>query len=153
LLPRRTPDIAAENVRPRGETHGFTTLKQAIKRLGSRTIDRRTNVGRALNQWRRDLIADLGGDRAISTSQAALVDLAVKNRLMLDSIDAWLLSQPSLVDKRRRALLPVVRERQQLADALARYVQALGLERRRERVADLREYLQEHYGDAGGSGR
>lgn len=60
---------------------------------------------------------------------------------MLDSIDAWLLVQPSLVNLRRRALLPVVRERQQLADALARYLGQLGLERRGKPVPDLASYL------------
>jgi hypothetical protein len=49
---------------------------------------------------------------------------------MLDSIDAWILTQPSLVNKRNRSLLPVVRERTQLADALARYLGMLGLSRR-----------------------
>jgi hypothetical protein len=39
--------------------------------------------------WPRDLVADLGSD--ISTQQSALIDLAVKSKLLLDSIDAWLL--------------------------------------------------------------
>ena len=60
---------------------------------------------------------------------------------MLDSIDAWLLAQPSLVNKRKRALLPVVRERTQLADSLARHLSALGLERRGKPTQSLREYL------------
>ena len=50
---------------------------------------------------------------------------------MLDSIDSWVLQQSSLVDKRTRRLLPVVQQRQQIADALARYLVMLGLERRR----------------------
>ena len=60
---------------------------------------------------------------------------------MLDSIDAWLLAQPSLVNKRKRALLPVVRERTQLADSLARHLSALGLERRAKPTQSLQEYL------------
>lgn len=95
--------------------HGLTTLKRAVNGLGGRTIDMRTTLGKALAQWRADLVADLGGRDAISTQQAAVIDLAVKTKLLLDSIDAWLLTQPvSLVDRRRRALIPVVRERQQL---------------------------------------
>jgi hypothetical protein len=70
----------------------------------------------------------LGGD--ISTQQAALVDLAVKSKLLLDSIDAWLLVQPSLVNARKKSLLPVVKDRQALADGLTRYLLALGLHRR-----------------------
>jgi hypothetical protein len=41
-----------------------------------------------------------------------LIDLGVKTKLLLDSIDAWILIRRSLIDQRRRALLPVVRERQ-----------------------------------------
>jgi len=35
---------------------------------------------------------------AISTQQAQVVDLAVKTKLLLDSVDAWLLTQRSLVN-------------------------------------------------------
>ena len=91
-------------------------------------IDRRTVTGRALAKWRTDLITDLGGD--VSTQQSAIIDLAVKSKLLLDSIDVWLLTQPSLINQRKRSLLPVVKERQALADALARYLTVLGLARR-----------------------
>lgn len=77
-----------------------------------------------------DLIRDIGGPEAVSTQQIAVVDLAVKSKLLLDSIDAWLLTQPTLVNARKRSLLPVVRERQALADALSRYLGQLGLERK-----------------------
>lgn len=75
-----------------------------------------------------------------------LVDLSTKTKLLLDSIDSWLLRQPSLIDKRRRALLPVVRERQTLADALARYLTLLGLERKPKPTQALGEYLAKTYG-------
>jgi hypothetical protein len=78
-------------------------------------IDKRTVTGKALARWRADLIQDLGGD--VSTQQFASVDLAVKSKFLLDSIDAWLLVQPSLINVRKRSLLPVVRERQALAMA------------------------------------
>lgn len=126
--------------------HGLTTLKQAVKGLGGRVIDRRTTLGKALAKWRGDLIQDLGGKEAISTQQEALVDLAVKSKLILDSIDAWLLTQRSLINARKRSLLPAVRERQQLADGLARYLGQLGLERRTKEVPSLTEYLNTRYG-------
>ena len=120
-------------------THGITALKRAVNGIGNRArlIDRRTVTGKALAKWRNDLIADLGGD--ISTQQAALVDLAVKSKLILDSIDAWLLTQKSLVNTKRKSLLPVVTQRQTLADGLARYLQALGLHRKQseQTLADL----------------
>ena len=99
-------------------------MKGALSRRGNKAIDRRTMTGKALAKWRSDLIADLGGN--VSTQQSALIDLAVKSKLLLDSIDAWLLTQRSLVNARKKALLPVVRERTALADSLARYLSMLG---------------------------
>lgn len=58
-----------------------------------------------------------------------MIELCVKCKLLLDSIDAWLLTQDSLINKRKKTLLPVVRERQTLADGLARYLTTLGLDR------------------------
>jgi hypothetical protein len=120
--------------------HGLTRLKTAVRRLGGRVVDRRTTLGKALAEWRQELIQDLGGLDAVSTQEKAVIELAVKTKLLLDSIDAWLLTQPSLVNARRRTLLPVVVQRQQLADALARYMNMLGLKRRRERL-DLAQSL------------
>lgn len=128
--------------------HGLRLLKRAVKELGSRAIDKRTALGKALARWRSDLVADLGGAEAISTQEEAMVDLAVKTKLLLDSVDAWLLIQPTLINARRRALLPVVKERTQLADALARYMTQLGLKRRARPAPSLTEYLASHYGGA-----
>ena len=83
----------------------------------------------------------IGAKTCLAALRQDAFDLAVRTRLLLDSIDAWLLTQPSLVNQRKRALLPVVRERQALADALARYLAQLGLERRAKQVPDLQSYL------------
>ncbi len=77
----------------------------------------------------------------MSTQQDAIISFAIKTKLILDSVDVWLLQQASLIDKRKRALLPAVRERQSLGDALARYLAMLGLERR-HKVKTLGELLQ-----------
>lgn len=120
--------------------HGLTTLKKAVRVLGGRAIDRRTALGRALEDWRHSIIQDLGGVDQTSTQQRQVIDLAVKTKLILDSIDAYLVKQPSLVNHRKRIVLPVVLQRQQLADALARYMTTLGLERR-SKVLSLTDYL------------
>jgi hypothetical protein len=102
--------------------HGLRPLREAVKGLGGRVIDKRTSLGKTLAKWRADLIDDLGGADSISTQQSALIDLCVKSKLILDSIDARLLTQPSLINKQKKTLLPAVRERQALADGLARYL-------------------------------
>ena len=125
-------------------THGLNTLKHAINGVGNRVIDRRTVTGKALAKWRADLVQDLGGDDSISTQQSAIIDLAVKSKLLLDSIDVWLLTQPSLINVRKRTLLPVVVQRQQLADGLVRYLQTLGLKRVAKPTQTLDDYVREN---------
>jgi len=122
-------------------THGLGTMKRAIKTLGGRAIDGRTSVGKALAQWQAELVDDLGGRAAISTQEKALVELCVRTKLMLDSIDHWLLQQPRLVNIRKRALLPVVIQRTTLANALSQYLGQLGLTRRAKPTATLADYL------------
>src|SRR5215468_2879870 len=85
------------------ESHGLYSMKSAMVRLGSRAIDGRSEVGVALRKWRKDLIADLGGD--VSVQQSAIIELAIKSKLMLDSVDAWLMLQPSLILKRKKILM------------------------------------------------
>jgi hypothetical protein len=98
-------------------------------------------MGRALAAWRSELLADLGGIEAVSTQELALVEEAVKTKLILDSVDAWLLSQPTLINKRTRSVLPVVRDRQALVSTLRGLLGDLGLKRRGKAMPSLGEYL------------
>jgi hypothetical protein len=131
------------------QKHGHYLLKRVVMELGSRTIDRRTTVGKALLEWRAEIIRDLGGD--VSAQRRAVIDDAVTTKLVLDSIDNWLLQQPSLINARKRCLFPVVLQRQQLADSLLRHLSALGLERKAKQVTDLRTYLAERESQGNGS--
>lgn len=124
--------------------HGLTTLMSRVTLRGLHAIDRRTAAARALVAWRQELMADLGGETALSAQQRALVETAVRTRLFLEHLDAWLLAQPSLINARRRSVLPVFRDRLQLADALSRQLQALGLERHQPKPADLGAYLAKY---------
>lgn len=126
----------------------LAAIKRALKRLGGPAIDGRTTLAKALAQFRADLVQDLGGPAAISTQQAALVDLVVKTKLLIDTVDNWLLTHPSLVNGRKRALHPVVLQRQQLADSLARFLGQLGLEHRARPIPLLEEYLARSYGES-----
>ncbi len=143
MIPSKPPDHTPRTY----SKHGLTVLKRAVKGLGGRVIDRRTALGKALAQWRTELINDLGGLGAVSTQEVAVVDLAVRTKLLLDSIDAWLLTQRSLINVKQRALLPAVLQRQQLADGLARYLIQLGLARRKAPTKSLEQYVTEKYGN------
>ena len=139
---RSHPAEPSKQPNPRNTKHGLTLMKRGLKLAGTKAIDRRTSVGKALDHWRDQLIADLGGDQQVSTQQLAVVTLAVRTKLLLDSIDNWLLHQPSLINARKRAVIPAVTQRQQLADSLSRLMKDLGLERRAKTVPTLQQYLE-----------
>jgi hypothetical protein len=113
--------------------------------LGPRPLDQALDpqgpIGRALAEWRRDLTQDLGGPESITTAQAGMVELAVRTKLMLDSVDGFILTMESPVNQRRRSVYPVILQRQSLANGLARFLEALGLERRAPKTLSLAEYL------------
>jgi hypothetical protein len=145
------PAAPKQNGHGNATKHGLTILKRAVNGLGNRLIDRRTATGKALAKWRADLIQDLGGD--VSTQQSAIIDLAVKSKLLLDSIDVWLLTQPSLINQRKRSLIPVVKERQALADGLAKYLNSLGLKRVAKDADTLESYINRTYGNQNNDGQ
>ena len=114
---------------------------RGLSRPSRRTVlDRRTATGKALAAWRTELLDDLGGIEAVSTQELALVEEAVKTKLILDSVDAWLLSQKTLINRRRRSVLPVVRDRQALVSTLRGLLGDLGL-KRRSKAMTLDAYL------------
>jgi len=144
---------ANHNRRPgnaNAQKHGLTRLKHAVNTLGNRAIDRRTTIGKALAAWRFELLTDLGGIEAVSTQELALVEEAVKTKLILDSVDAWLLTQPTLIHKRNRSVLPAVRDRQALVSTLRGLLGDLGLKRRAKAMPSLGEYLATRGGNGGG---
>jgi len=121
----------------RCEMHGLAALKVR----SWKQIDRRSSGFKAIMAWKAELLRDLGGD--VSAQRLALVDLALRTRLYLEHVDCWLVQQESLLNRRRKTLIPALRERQQLVDSLARLLGQLGLERVAQRVPALSEYLRE----------
>src|SRR5438876_9787012 len=115
----KPPGVQPRDGRGRYQRHGLHTLRKAVQTLGKRALpSRSTALGRALHEWRVALITDLGGDDTITTQQRALVELAVRTKLLVDSVDAYVLSMPSPVNKRSRILFPVVKERGALVGQL-----------------------------------
>ena len=136
-------------VRPRSRT-GLNALKARVKIRGLSAIDIRTLAGRALVEWRRELLEALGGEGTVSPQRRAIVDVIVRTKLYIDSLDAWLVEQPSLIQKKRRAVVPVLKERQQLADSLTRQLAHVGLERlQRDVVPTLAELSRQAIAEGG----
>jgi len=138
-----TPPKPPRNRRRREyHQHGLSALQNALARVeeGEDWTEAHGPVGEALRAWRTDLIDALGGDDVVSPQERALVELATRTHLMVESVDRFILGMPSLVNKSKRSIFAVVRERQALADALARYLSLLGLERRAKPAPTLDDW-------------
>jgi hypothetical protein len=112
-----------------------------VKIRGLSVIDRRTLPAQALLQWRQELLKDLGGEEHLSAQKLALVEMIVRSRLYIDHVDAWLLQQDSLLNRKKKCLIPVLQQRQALLDSLARLLSHVGLERQPAPMPSLSEYL------------
>jgi hypothetical protein len=88
-----------------------------------------TEVGRALEAWKRDLVDALGGPANVTPQQETIIELAARQRLLLESIDAWLFQQKQLVHWRRRSVMPAVMQRSTLSRDLVYNLNVLGLHR------------------------
>ena len=136
------------------QKHGINALKKAWSQFGNRMIDGRSPAAVALRKWRQEIIDDLGGPDNMSAQKETIIDLACRSRLILHSVDTWIFEQQTLVHrskKRLATLLPVVMQRQQLADSLAHYMKMLGLDRR-HKVKSLTEILAADTADDNGGG-
>jgi hypothetical protein len=126
--------------------HGLTAPMVRVKLAGFSAIDRRTAAARAQLAFRRDLAAALGGEADLSPQKRRLIDMTARAALLLDHVDAWLFTQRSLVNGRAKTLLPVLTQRQAIAEHLARLLDKLGLDRVPMQVPSLTEYVQNTYG-------
>jgi hypothetical protein len=124
--------------------HGHWPREAALTRVGFDGIDKRTTGGRIFFERREQLIADLGGRDALSQIQHDMIERYMRFCVLIDSIDNWLFRQNSLVNKRKRCLYPIVRERAALEDSANRLAQTIGIERKAKAVPDLHDYIREH---------
>jgi hypothetical protein len=124
--------------------HGHRALMVAIKTRDLRALDRRCAGYKALTEWKSEMIEALGGEANLTPQKKVIVDAIVRSKLFLDSLDAFLLSQKSVVNARRRAVLPALMQRQTLVDGLSRLLRDVGLERAQKRIPTIAEYVAEH---------
>jgi hypothetical protein len=124
--------------------HRRNALKARIAVRGLSAIDMRTAAAQALVAWTRELVSALGGQENITPQKSCLIDGIVRSKLYLDNLDAYLMSQASLINRRRRAALPALAQRNALLESLARLLRDLGLERQARPIPSLQEFIAEH---------
>ncbi|TME74202.1 MAG: hypothetical protein E6I48_09930 [Chloroflexi bacterium] len=122
----------------RKPAHSLRRLRSAVTALTTKRLDGRSAVAIAVRKWKDEVRRDLGGD--LSRAQETILEAAAQSWVIVSSLDDWIARQPSLVSK-KRALLPVVVQRMQIAEGLARQLDRLGLDRKAKPVPDLNTYV------------
>jgi hypothetical protein len=114
-----------------------------IKLRGLDGIDHRTSAARALLQWREQVISDCGGLESLSATKLALIDAASRTKALLDHADSFLIAERSVINRKQKAFIPLVAQRQSLCDSLCRTLVLLGLQRVPKAIPSLREYIEQ----------
>lgn len=90
-------------------------------------------VGVAIEDWRRVMIEDLGGEEQVTAMQRVVVDLAARSLIMLDVVDQYIFDpeDQKIIDLDRKQVRFIVMQRKVLADSLEKYMRDLGFQRKR----------------------
>src|SRR5262249_41742150 len=131
-----TPPEQPKNGRRRPyRRSGFYTARRALVKYGTRVLPGpETPIGRELRAWRDSLIADLGGLDVLSTQQLALVEEVFVQRYLVSSLNGYVLSLPSLVNKTKRGAFTIMRDRATEVGLLRDLLRDLGLERQAKQI-------------------
>jgi hypothetical protein len=123
---------------PRRTKHGLHAMRRTLTTLTTSRLDGRSKVAVAARMFKQDIANDLGG--GLSRAQEAILEDAAQTWVIRSALDDYIMRQPALVTK-KRTLIPVVRERMQVAEHLAKQLERLGLERKPKPIETLEEYM------------
>jgi hypothetical protein len=129
--------------RRRGGTK--TPYLRGISVRDVRQLDGRTKAKRALKEWVASIERDCGGRENLSAMEQTVIELAARDRLLLDLCDGFVFDpKVKITNTKRKTLIPIIEQRARLADALTRRLALLGL-KKREVAPTLAAYLRENY--------
>lgn len=92
------------------------------------------DVGQIIEDWREAIIDDLGGDDEVTAMQRIVVDAAIRTQVILDVLDQYILnpSDQKIIDVKNGSAHFIIIQRKMYSDSLVRYMQVLGLQRRKK---------------------
>ena len=121
---------------------GLSVFRRRIEIQGLGAIDKRTAGAQQLLYWREQLLNDLGGEANLSAQKKTLVEIAARKKLIVDHFAAYILSLPLLVNRRKKAVLPVVLQLNQLTESLEKSLERLGLDKQLKPVETLDAWIE-----------
>jgi hypothetical protein len=132
--PPRTPLI--------GRPRALAVMRRTLEQRGLADLTG-TEVGRALEAFKAEVIDALGGSANVTPQQVTIIEAIARQKLFLESLDAWLFQQKSLVHWRKRAAFPIVMQRSTLSRDLVYMLGLLGLDRKKLPPKPLTQIIRE----------
>ena len=93
-----------------------------------------------MSAYKADLIISLGGREGLSVQEETIVEMCSRDFLLLENIDAYLLTV-GIFNRKRKQAYPLLASRMQVSDSLARKLQMLKLKRRIAPMRSLNDLL------------
>ena len=121
------------------KTYVMHGLSQRLRGRRSQ-IDGRSALAQAMASYQADLVSSLGGAENLSAQEMTVVEMAARDWLLLQDIDAYLL-QVGTFNRKKRQAYPLLASRIQISESLTNKLKALGLSRRAKPVSTLASLL------------
>lgn len=126
------------NLRKELEEHVLANGEGWIQALG--------DLGRPLQEWVDGVIDSFGGETRITPQKKSAIILAAKSLLIVECVDRYLFSLPSIINRSRREVFSIVLQRKELVSAFGRQLADIGMNKLNEESDSLMEKLAERYG-------
>ena len=122
------------------DKYGYRKMRRALSVPTTKRLDGRSAVAVGVRMLKDDIRRDRGGD--LSRAEEVILESAARAWVILSSLDDYIARQSTLVNARKKTVLPVIHTRMQVAEGLARNLDRLGLHRV-EREVSLEDYLEQ----------
>ena len=90
LLTRQKPAASSKKPRQKRQSHGFSRQLRSRYTADRSHLDGRSVAAQAMASYSAELVASLGGADNLSAQELTLIEIAAKDWLLLQSIDAYL---------------------------------------------------------------
>src|SRR5262245_4243437 len=124
------------------ETHGYYRRKIQLEAVSFKDLNFSSSGGEQLRKRFLELLKHCGGEHVVSAVRRRLIERVVFTEYQLDCLDLYLVQLgPRIVNRRKRTLIPIVRERDALVSTLTKLYEQIGLDPRKPLIPTLAEYM------------
>ena len=136
------PGRGAPSGNKNAETHGYYRRKIKLEAVSFEDLNFSSSGGEQLPKRFIELLNHCGGEHLVSAVRRRIIERVVFTEYQLDCLDLYLVELgPRIVNRRKRTLIPIVRERDALVSMLRKLYDQIGLDPTKPPIPTLAEYM------------